>query len=190
MTVQRANAKAQEVLQTDDKMATKDVKCVECKKPPSPFLSAFAVVAYIGVSLAMTTISKMTVSVLKFPSINALLFLESVVTVLSLMIADGLNLIQLSPVNRGIITQLPLVTLSKAGNMFFSFLAMRSTSIPVYNVLKRLNCVFAMLMDFLIRGKRVPLLTCLSVVMIGSGVVCAKIKIHVLLEKRMNNKRF
>eukprot|EP00397_Hematodinium_sp_SG-2012_P039348 GEMP01042945.1.p1 GENE.GEMP01042945.1~~GEMP01042945.1.p1 ORF type:complete len:225 (+),score=27.25 GEMP01042945.1:406-1080(+) len=59
----------------------------------------------------------------------------------------------------------------KAGNMYLSFTAMKYTSLPVYNVLKRLNPVFSLFVDYAVRGSRVSALTLLSIAHIGIGAV-------------------
>ena len=66
---------------------------------------------------------------------------------------------------------LPLATLAKALNMYLSFIAMRRTSLPVYNILKRLQPVYAMIQDRYIRGTCPNSLECLGVVLISAGTV-------------------
>ncbi|KAF4748462.1 hypothetical protein FOZ63_003353 [Perkinsus olseni] len=46
------------------------------------------------------------------------------------------------------------VTILKAGNMQLSFIAMKFTSLPIYNVLKRLTPLCALLTDWALRGQK------------------------------------
>jgi len=115
-------------------------------------LPLLSVVLYIASSLVMTLTNKSIVSQLKFPGTNTLLLVECVVTVACLDLCRILGL-RRTPFSRGVLTSLPLVTGAKAGNMMFSFLAMKYTSIPVYNVLKRSNTIFTLVVDFAVRSK-------------------------------------
>ena len=72
-------------------------------------------------------------------------------TALALQLLSGIGLVSLGSFTGGVWRWLPLVTLAKAGNMYFSFLTMAHTSLPVYNVLKRLNPVFSLVLDFAVR---------------------------------------
>jgi len=64
-----------------------------------------------------------------------------------------------------------LCTLAKSCNMYFSFLSMRHTSIPVYNVLKRMNPICGLLLDTLIRNRSYPLQARLGMVCLFVGAV-------------------
>ena len=100
--------------------------------------------AYVASSLAMTSLTKYAASAWRFPGSSLLLLIECWATVLALA-HKGFKFT--GPVLR----HLPLVTLTKAVNMYLSFLAMKRTSLPVYNVLKRLQPVYAMIQDRLVR---------------------------------------
>eukprot|EP00927_Polykrikos_kofoidii_P023846 TRINITY_DN21824_c0_g1_i3.p1 TRINITY_DN21824_c0_g1~~TRINITY_DN21824_c0_g1_i3.p1 ORF type:complete len:244 (+),score=34.49 TRINITY_DN21824_c0_g1_i3:77-733(+) len=112
------------------------------------FLSA---AAYFGTSLAMTTVNKYVVSVINFPGTNFLLLAESAVVAGAMIVARPAKV---KPFESEVLHNLPQVTLAKAGNIVLSFGAMRHTSLPVYNVLKRLPAVCLVFLEFLIRGKR------------------------------------
>lgn len=109
-----------------------------------------SVTSYVLVSFFMTSTNK-AVATLKFPAPNGLLLVESLCTGVALQLLSAGGIVKLSPFTAGVWRWLPLVTLAKAGNMYFSFLTMAHTSLPVYNVLKRLNPVFSLMLDWLIR---------------------------------------
>eukprot|EP00933_Yihiella_yeosuensis_P060838 TRINITY_DN6363_c2_g1_i1.p1 TRINITY_DN6363_c2_g1~~TRINITY_DN6363_c2_g1_i1.p1 ORF type:complete len:386 (-),score=93.65 TRINITY_DN6363_c2_g1_i1:82-1239(-) len=132
-------------------------------------------VLYILVSLAMTTLTKHASSVWKFPGSSFLLLIECIATVVVMALAAPRDR-PYKPFSKEVLRHLPLVTLSKALNMYLSFVAMKRTSLPVYNVLKRLQPVYAVLQDYLIRGVSVTgtemfgvSLICLGTVATGSG---------------------
>ena len=66
---------------------------------------------------------------------------------------------------------LPAATIAKALNMYLSFIAMRRTSLPVYNILKRLQPVYAMIQDRFIRGTCPDYMECMGVVLISAGTI-------------------
>jgi len=107
--------------------------------------------AYILTSLAMTSLTKYAASVWRFPGSSLLLLVECIATVVALLVQAPKDR-PYRPLSGSILRHLPLVTLSKALNMYLSFLAMKRTSLPVYNVLKRLQPVYALLQDWVIRG--------------------------------------
>lgn len=76
------------------------------------------------------------------------MLIECAVTVAALVVFQPNQ----RPLDAKVMAHLPLVTLAKALNMILSFIAMRYTSLPVYNVLKRLNVVFSVAADMLLRG--------------------------------------
>lgn len=127
-----------------------------------------SVVVYVLSSLVMTTFNKHAVSVWKFPGGNSLLLAECVCTAVALFaVSPG----RYEPFSGQILRYLPLCTAAKAANMSLSFLAMRYTSIPVYNVLKRLNPVFALLTDRMIRGKSAGLHKTAGILCIAAGAI-------------------
>jgi drug/metabolite transporter (DMT)-like permease len=118
----------------------------------------------------MTSVNKQ-VAVLKFPAPNGLLLVESVMTALALQLLSGVGILSLGSFSGGVWRWLPLVTLAKAGNMYFSFLTMAHTSLPVYNVLKRLNPVFSLVLDFAVRRSIPTAGVLLGVFLIAAGAV-------------------
>lgn len=126
--------------------------------------------AYVLASFVMTSVNK-AVAVMKFPGPNALLLAESAVTAILLGATHALGKIQLQSFSEGVMKHLPVVTLAKAGNMYFSFLTMAHTSLPVYNVLKRLNPVFSLLIDYGVRSNRPSIGMLLGVLLISLGAV-------------------
>jgi drug/metabolite transporter (DMT)-like permease len=126
--------------------------------------------AYVLASFVMTSVNK-AVAVMKFPGPNALLLAESAVTAILLGATHALGKIQLQSFSEGVMKHLPVVTLAKAGNMYFSLLTMAHTSLPVYNVLKRLNPVFSLLIDYGVRSNRPSIGMLLGVLLISLGAV-------------------
>eukprot|EP00445_Apocalathium_hangoei_P016647 CAMPEP_0203908764 /NCGR_PEP_ID=MMETSP0359-20131031/50145_1 /ASSEMBLY_ACC=CAM_ASM_000338 /TAXON_ID=268821 /ORGANISM="Scrippsiella Hangoei, Strain SHTV-5" /LENGTH=335 /DNA_ID=CAMNT_0050833843 /DNA_START=80 /DNA_END=1084 /DNA_ORIENTATION=- len=125
---------------------------------PSPLLAEWqraerysSAGAYILTSLAMTSLTKYAASIWRFPGSSILLLVECIATVVALLVQAPKHR-PYRPFSAAILRHLPLVTLAKALNMYLSFLAMKRTSLPVYNVLKRLQPVYALLQDWLIRG--------------------------------------
>jgi len=110
-------------------------------------------IAYITTSLAMTVLTKYAASSWKFPGSSSLLLVECWATIAYLH-ARAPTSTRYQPFQGAILRHLPLVTLAKALNMYLSFAAMRHTSLPVYNVLKRLQPVYALCQDRIIRGVR------------------------------------
>ncbi|CAE8638615.1 unnamed protein product [Polarella glacialis] len=124
---------------------------------------------YVLSSLAMTTLTKYAASVWRFPSSSLLLLVECAATALGLaLIAESGRY---RPFSGPILRHLPLLTAAKAVNMYLSFLAMQRTSIPVYNVLKRLNPVFAMAVDWLVRRAKPSFGEQSSVLLICAGTL-------------------
>lgn len=134
-----------------------------------------AAVSYVLASLVMTTMTKYAASAWRFPGSSFLLLIECCATVLALqMQAPSERPYQ--PFSRKVLRYLPLVTLAKAMNMYLSFVAMKRTSLPVYNVLKRLQPVYALVQDWLIRGTLATgkeqlgvAMICLGTAITGSG---------------------
>lgn len=120
--------------------------------------------AYVASSLAMTSLTKYAASAWRFPGSSLLLLIECWATVLALA-HKGFKFT--GPVLR----HLPLVTLTKAVNMYLSFLAMKRTSLPVYNVLKRLQPVYAMIQDRLVRQSSPSQGEFAGVVLISLGTI-------------------
>eukprot|EP00928_Gymnodinium_smaydae_P026595 TRINITY_DN20830_c0_g3_i1.p1 TRINITY_DN20830_c0_g3~~TRINITY_DN20830_c0_g3_i1.p1 ORF type:complete len:402 (-),score=93.60 TRINITY_DN20830_c0_g3_i1:81-1178(-) len=110
-----------------------------------------AALAYVLTSLAMSLMTKWAASSWRFPGSSFLLLIECIATVAALVLAAPAGK-PYRPLDAKILRQLPLVTFAKALNMYLSFVAMRRTSLPVYNVLKRLQPVYALLQDWAIRG--------------------------------------
>ena len=127
-------------------------------------LSAFS---YVASSLAMTSLTKYAASAWKFPGSSLLLLIECWATVGCLVLSQG----PYRPFAGKILKHMPLVTITKAINMYLSFLAMKRTSLPVYNVLKRLQPVYALIQDALIRGSRPNMGEAWGVVLISVGTV-------------------
>lgn len=130
-------------------------------------------VSYVLTSLAMTSLTKYAASVWRFPGSSLLLLIECWATVAALWLMAPARYQPLSP---RILRHLPLVTLAKALNMYLSFVAMKRTSLPVYNVLKRLQPVYALVQDWMIRGSLASgreqlgvALICLGTVVTGAG---------------------
>eukprot|EP00440_Ansanella_granifera_P046726 gb/GFBE01050602.1/.p1 GENE.gb/GFBE01050602.1/~~gb/GFBE01050602.1/.p1 ORF type:complete len:370 (+),score=62.48 gb/GFBE01050602.1/:1-1110(+) len=107
--------------------------------------------SYVLTSLAMTTMTKYAASAWRFPGSSLLLLIECWATVAALFLTAPKGQ-SYQPLSWPILRHLPLVTLAKAFNMYLSFVAMKRTSLPVYNVLKRLQPVYAMVQDRIIRG--------------------------------------
>eukprot|EP00929_Paragymnodinium_shiwhaense_P063750 TRINITY_DN31883_c0_g1_i2.p1 TRINITY_DN31883_c0_g1~~TRINITY_DN31883_c0_g1_i2.p1 ORF type:complete len:314 (-),score=57.00 TRINITY_DN31883_c0_g1_i2:80-1021(-) len=127
-----------------------------------------SVAAYVMTSLLMTSLTKYAASVWKFPGSSFMLLVECVVTAAGLAaVSPGAY----KPFSLPILKHLPLVTLSKAANMYLSFMAMRLVSLPVYNVLKRLQPIYAMVQDQLIRGVRTTGWELVGVLLISVGTV-------------------
>lgn len=133
-----------------------------------------SVLSYVLTSLAMTSLTKYAASVWRFPGSSVLLLIECWATVAFLAQAGKSG--KHKPWERTVLRHLPLVTLTKAINMYLSFVAMTRTSIPVYNVLKRLQPVYAMAQDFAVRGvvasrgeQAGVVLMCIGTIVTGSG---------------------
>jgi len=109
-----------------------------------------SMVSYVLASLVMTSLTKYAASAWRFPGSSLLLLVECWATVAALALMPHKEAYK--PFSPAILRHLPLVTLSKALNMYLSFVAMKRTSLPVYNTLKRLQPVYAMVQDWLIRG--------------------------------------
>eukprot|EP00438_Fugacium_kawagutii_P000454 Skav229753 [mRNA] locus=scaffold1796:75049:75936:- [translate_table: standard] len=106
--------------------------------------------AYVASSLAMTSLTKYAASAWRFPGSSLLLLIECWATVGVLAGTQG----PYQPFSGEIWRHMLSVTVTKAFNMYLSFLAMKRTSLPVYNVLKRLQPVYALVQDAVIRGSR------------------------------------
>ncbi|KAF4681832.1 hypothetical protein FOZ60_011518 [Perkinsus olseni] len=86
-----------------------------------------------------------------------ILFIECIVTCLGLQMIYSLGLANRprATLRMGLVWQsLVPVTILKAGNMQLSFIAMKFTSLPIYNVLKRLTPLCALLTDWALRGQK------------------------------------
>ncbi|KAF4655905.1 hypothetical protein FOL46_008075 [Perkinsus olseni] len=86
-----------------------------------------------------------------------ILFVECIVTCLGLQMIYSLGLANrpCATLRMRVVWQsLVPVTLLKAGNMQLSFIAMKFTSLPIYNVLKRLTPLCALLTDWALRGQK------------------------------------
>jgi len=127
---------------------------------------SISVVAYISASLYMTMSTKYLTNT--FPSMSTLLLFECALTSIILFMLFPRRFHPLRP---DILRHVFPVTLAKAGNMFLSFIAIKNVSLPVYNVLKRLNPVFSLLADFILRGSRTSLMTVCGIMLIGTGAV-------------------
>lgn len=125
--------------------------------------------SYVATSLAMTSLTKYAASAWHFPGSSLLLLIECWATVLCLAMSSKKGAYQ--PFTGQILRHMPLVTSTKAVNMYLSFLAMKRTSLPVYNVLKRLQPVYALLQDGLIRGSRPNVGETWGVLLISIGTV-------------------
>jgi len=130
---------------------------------------------YIMTSLAMTSITKYAASIWNFPGFSILLLVECVATVVLLAVQAPRGQ-RYNPFCVGILKHLPLVTFTKALNMYLSFVAMKRTNLPVYNVLKRLQPFYALMQDWLIRGTVVTgweqagvSMICLGTIVTGAG---------------------
>ena len=126
--------------------------------------------SYLASSLAMTPLTKYAASAWRFPGSSLLLLMECWATVICLAMSKG-EKTPYRPFSWPILRHMPLVTVTKAVNMYLSFLAMKRTSLPVYNVLKRLQPVYAMVQDGLIRGSQPNMGEFCSVVLISVGTV-------------------
>ena len=122
--------------------------------------------SYVATSLAMTSLTKYAASAWRFPGSSLLLLIECWATVVALGSRGPYR-----PLSWPILRHMPLVTVTKAVNMYLSFLAMKRTSLPVYNVLKRLQPVYAMIQDGLIRGSRPSATEFWGVVLISLGTI-------------------
>uniref|UniRef100_A0A7S4RVJ2 Sugar phosphate transporter domain-containing protein n=1 Tax=Alexandrium monilatum TaxID=311494 RepID=A0A7S4RVJ2_9DINO len=107
--------------------------------------------SYVATSLAMTSLTKYAASSWRFPGSSLLLLLECWATVAALA-ATAPRGRPYKPFHREILRRCSPVTVAKALNMYLSFIAMTRTSLPVYNVLKRLQPVYALAQDWAIRG--------------------------------------
>merc|ERR1740117_2398491 len=103
-------------------------------------------------SFTMTSLTKYAASVWKFPGSSFMLLIECIATSMSLVVVAKPG--QYKPFSGPVLRHLPLVTLAKAANMYLSFIAMTRVSLPVYNVLKRLQPIYALFQDQLIRGTK------------------------------------
>eukprot|EP00930_Biecheleria_cincta_P030093 TRINITY_DN20885_c0_g1_i1.p1 TRINITY_DN20885_c0_g1~~TRINITY_DN20885_c0_g1_i1.p1 ORF type:complete len:377 (-),score=54.16 TRINITY_DN20885_c0_g1_i1:77-1207(-) len=130
-------------------------------------------VCYVLASLVMTSMTKHAASAWRFPGSSVLLLIECLATVAALAVMPHKEAYR--PFSGPILRHLPLVTLSKALNMYLSFVAMKRTSLPVYNALKRLQPVYAMVQDWLIRGNVPVGGEMLGVVLISVGTLVASI---------------
>lgn len=115
------------------------------------FEALASALGYIATSLAMTSLTKYAASSWRFPGSSLLLLIECWATVAALVVTAprGRPYKPFSPI---ILRHCSMVTVAKALNMYLSFIAMTRTSLPVYNVLKRLQPVYAMFQDWAIRG--------------------------------------
>lgn len=123
--------------------------------------------SYVGAALAMTVINKYIVSVLMFPGMNTLLFFECAFAALSLKV---MRLEVFRPFDPLVFKHLSAVSICKGLNMILSFVAMKYTSLPVYNVLKRSQCVFSVMVDMTLRGTRFSneVITCIILMTVGA----------------------
>jgi len=124
---------------------------------------------YVLSSLTMTAATKYAASVWRFPGSSTLLNIECIVTAVGMYALASPN--RYTPLSWPILSTLPLVTLAKAFNMSLSFIAMRRVSLPVYNVLKRLQPVYAMLLDKVVRGTSTTPMEKMAVLLLSLGSI-------------------
>ncbi|CAE7715875.1 UTR7 [Symbiodinium sp. CCMP2456] len=134
---------------------------------PTESTKSISVALYVLSSLAMTSLTKYAASAWQFPGSSLLLLIECWATVAALYVYQG----GYQPWSWRVLQHLPLATVAKALNMYLSFIAMRRTSLPVYNILKRLQPVYAMVQDWYIRGTCPDAWECLGVALISAGTV-------------------
>lgn len=118
--------------------------------------------------MAMTLVNKHVVSGIKFPGPNFLLLAEVIICTIMLTFGRGIQSFK-NAANPEIMKFLFVCTLAKAGNMYFSFLSMKYTSLPVYNVLKRMNPVCALIIDSLVRNKKYSKMAIVGLLLIAVG---------------------
>jgi len=124
---------------------------------------------YVTTSFTMTSLTKYAASVWQFPGSSFMLLVECVATSAGLWVVAKPG--QYVPFSRPILRHLLLVTIAKAANMYLSFIAMKRVSLPVYNVLKRLQPIYALVQDRLIRGSRTTLREQMGVALISAGTI-------------------
>eukprot|EP00971_Amphidinium_carterae_P112127 2220866-Amphidinium_carterae.1 len=135
----------------------------------------------------MTTLTKYAASTWRFPGSSGLLLVECIATVFALRLSSSQESTY-QPFSGIILRHLPLVTLAKALNMYLSFVAMRLTSLPVYNVLKRLQPVYALLQDRVIRGSVPQAEEFVAVLLMCVGTMCPEQE-RTEFQKKENVKR-
>lgn len=140
--------------------------CAKCSLELRSWL--LPVSLYLVASSVMTLANKYAVSVLKFPGINLVLLVECAFTALAIAAWRPQSC---NPLRPEILRNLLVVTLAKAGNMVFSMICMQYTSLPVYNVLKRLYLVFSATLDFLLRGTHFSIGVLASIILITCGAL-------------------
>ncbi|KAF4677497.1 hypothetical protein FOZ62_024042, partial [Perkinsus olseni] len=117
-----------------------------------------AALAYIVTAILMTMTNKsLASSTTTTLSPELILFIECIVTCLGLQMIYSLGLANRPRATlrmRVVWQSLVPVTLLKAGNMQLSFIAMKFTSLPIYNVLKRLTPLCALITDWTLRGQK------------------------------------
>ncbi|CAD7938666.1 unnamed protein product [Amoebophrya sp. A120] len=133
-----------------------------------PLESLAAAASYVGVSMLMTLLNKQIISKVKFPGTNFLLFCECLIATLLVYptLAKKPQVFNLQNLQ-----YLFLCTAAKAGNMYFSFLSMKHTSLPVYNVLKRMSPLVALGLDYFLRKKTYPALAKVGMLCILAGAI-------------------
>lgn len=112
---------------------------------------ASAALSYILVSTLMTILNKHIISKVKFPGTSFLLCSECLAC--TIIVSGGRVWKYRSPWKFEMLRFLGVCTFAKALNMYFSFLSMKYTSLPVYNVLKRLNPAISLVIDSISRGR-------------------------------------
>ncbi|CAD7968602.1 unnamed protein product [Amoebophrya sp. A25] len=135
--------------------------------------SSAAAVSYIVVSMLMTLLNKQIISKVKFPGTNFLLFCECLIATVLIYPTlkkkrKGAPMDVLKPAH---LQHLFLCTAAKAANMYFSFLSMKYTSLPVYNVLKRMSPLVALVLDSFVRSRSYPLLAKVGMLCVLGGAL-------------------
>lgn len=119
-------------------------------KNPLPGLAAAAL--YGCCSVITTVVNKWILSSWGFSYTNTLLFFQNISSLFFLVTLKELHFIQLANFDKRIARRLIPLSLAYTANVFCGLSALRLTSVPVYNVIKRMTPVPAMLMDTFLRG--------------------------------------
>eukprot|EP00906_Rhabdomonas_costata_P024267 RCo034909 len=135
------------------------------------FQGLFAATLYAFCGVAMTITNKWIVTTWEFRASNALLFGQMAVSSVVLQALWRKRLVELPVMDWNTARFVLWLSLCYLLNVGCALAALARTSVPVYNMLKRLAPFPTMLVDFAMRGEKFPVSVQLSVLTMVCGAV-------------------